>query len=308
MSFRLSDRPDVIKTRFGLPHPQWDQVAAIAGALEDWSDAEFIADWLGMLAEALGADYRSLGGPDLAIVAARDQPDLERFHAECRRRLARIRGMLLPPDYEPEHPDVLIEFADQNRYYDYISASYSSGRHTTSVGIHIRTFIPHVVINHQPGWSRSSTITHELVHQVLSGLDSPRWLEEGLAEYISQMLQGWDWFSLTREDVASHAALWNEIGLQGFWTGHTFGGPDDRSKLSYQLAEILVRLIISDQPRQLREFVRRAKAADAGQQAAIEVLGKTLIELAAQFLGQGNWEHKRESRASELRLRRRRFR
>jgi hypothetical protein len=61
-------------------------------------------------------------------------------------------------------------------------------------------------------------------------------------------------------------------------------------ELSYHLAEILTRNIHAGHARSFIEFVKRADWHDAGDAAAREVLGRGLDVVAAEFLGQGNWQ------------------
>ena len=127
------------------------------------------------------------------------------------------------------------------------------------------------------------------MHDTLFGLDAPLWLEEGVAQYLPQiMLQAYT-FTLDREMAQRHERLWGRMGLQSFWSGRSFSIPDERSELSYHLAELLVRNLTADHPRRFRSFLADARAADAGDAAARSRLRRPLEHIARQFLGEGAW-------------------
>jgi hypothetical protein len=87
--------------------------------------------------------------------------------------------------------------------------------------------------------------------------------------------------------VQRHKTCWKSEGLQVFWTGDSFDGALE--ELSYHLAEVFARNILAAHRGSFIEFLSRAEWRDAGDAAAREVLGCNLGEIAAQFLGPGNW-------------------
>ena len=89
--------------------------------------------------------------------------------------------------------------------------------------------------------------------------------------------------------------------MQEFWTGSGFRAPGDLQKYTYQLAEILLRLLVTDfgsrwfgfdnsRVRQLVDFLHAADADDFGAAAAEEHLGLTLSQIVEKSLGPGDWE------------------
>ncbi len=60
---------------------------------------------------------------------------------------------------------------------------------------------------------------------------------------------------------------------------------DEISELAYELALTFVRNIISDAGDKAAEFVRQANYADAGEAAAQQVLGCSIVDFVDDFLG-----------------------
>jgi tetratricopeptide (TPR) repeat protein len=132
---------------------------------------------------------------------------------------------------------------------------------------------------------------HEITHACLAHLTLPLWLEEGATQLAEEAgLANWARFQLDAETAKGMRDYWHENELSNFWWGKGFFLTDDAQMPSYQLAQVLFHLLLSDHRRQLPDFVRHAHAADAGDSSAREHLGKSVGDLAAQFLGSGSWE------------------
>ena len=81
-----------------------------------------------------------------------------------------------------------------------------------------------------------------------------------------------------------------EHGLTDFWSGESFFAADERQKASYQLSEVLTRLILDGRnASRFGEFVGAAERADGGEGAALSVLGYSLNDAVSKFLGPGRW-------------------
>jgi hypothetical protein len=124
----------------------------------------------------------------------------------------------------------------------------------------------------------------------------PQWLEEGLAQVFEHDMTGRHLLEVDEEMAARHKRYWGRHGLAAFWSGEAFSRPGKVQELSYQLAEVLVRLLLEDarpgwfgQRKKARQrlmtFLATAAAADWGEAAARDSLGQGLVELAARFLG-----------------------
>jgi hypothetical protein len=103
--------------------------------------------------------------------------------------------------------------------------------------------------------------------------------------------------------VDRHARHWTHESIQTFWAGTSWYIPEESNELSYSLAEILLRLP-TEEGLALVEFIKHADWRDAGQDAALNFLGKDLGDLAGQFLGPGCWRPERKAIAELLDARR----
>jgi hypothetical protein len=180
-------------------------------------------------------------------------------------------------------------------YYAHIGDYYADGDYGGSSGIHFRGTYDHIAIVQTPRIEIYPALAHEMTHAVLSHLQMPIWLEEGLTQVFEHDL-GNKPFHLEPEEVGKQKQFWRQEGLDQFWSGTGFSSPGDVQKYSYQLAEILMRLLLMDhQPRwfgfdqsptrTLMNFLRSAHRDDHGAAAAREVLGLSLAEIAAKTLG-----------------------
>jgi tetratricopeptide (TPR) repeat protein len=94
---------------------------------------------------------------------------------------------------------------------------------------------------------------------------------------------------MTDEELLDLRRFWRKEGLSDFWWGRGFFRPDEGQRHSYELSRVLFQLLLSDYQGKFREFFAQARAADAGESAARSALGMELGDLAAKFLGQGDW-------------------
>ena len=291
----------------GLPRPQWDVIAA---ELERRSPPEEQAaawvdvaqQWLEALGEALGGGYAVEESEHFLLLA----PEVELlprallcFAEECRRGLLGI----LPgvADLHSPGKQVVIVLPNADDYYQYVSAFYGEGHYGGSVGLHIRDGYPHIALCGPELGTLEITLAHEMTHASLVHLDSPQWLEEGMAQLFEHdMSRGRAPFSLDGATARRHRRHWSREGLDAFWSGEGFARPGKVQNLSYQLAEILLRLLAEEHrprwfgfsrqgPRRLLAFFQEAKAGDAGLAAAEKHLTISLADLAARFLGPGDW-------------------
>jgi hypothetical protein len=195
---------------------------------------------------------------------------------------------------------VVMVLRNQDDYYRYISLYFPEGEHGGSAGVHIREGYPHVALHGKQMWALENTLAHELTHVSLHHLSMPQWLEEGLAQMFEHDMTGRSLLEVDAEMAGRHKQYWGKHGLCPFWRGEGFSRPGKVQELSYQLAEILVRLLVAEsRPRWfgwVREPQRRffaflggANVSDCGEAACREHLGFGLSDLAVKFLGPGSW-------------------
>ena len=136
-------------------------------------------------------------------------------------------------------------------------------------------------------------LVHELAHNLTCHLPQPTWLGEALAMFFECDIVGGTQRTLA-DLVEKHREFWNAETIQRFWRGDSFWALEGHD-VSYSLADTLFRLIRTDiqpSPESFQRFVLAADWNDAGDAAARDYLGISLENLAATFLGPGDWRPK----------------
>jgi hypothetical protein len=256
---------------------------------------------LAELGPALGGGYETLESDHFIVLApeadATGRPVL-RIAERCRAALSSVLGGVA--NFEERGKGVVLVLRTRDDYYRYISLYFPEGEYGGSAGIHVRDGYPHVVLYGKEPWMLEPTVAHELTHVSLYHLSMPQWLEEGLAQMFEHDVTGSSPLDVDAEMARRQKRYWARCGLDGFWHGEAFSRRGRVQELSYQLAEILVRLLVEEgRPRSLgraREpqrrlfaFLREASISDCGEAACREHLGFALSDLAARFLGPGSW-------------------
>ena len=290
----------------GLPRPKWDLI-------ESWVETNCAPDarrdtwiavekqWLAELGPALGDGYEVIESDNFMVLTG--QADeiggyLLPFAERCRAVLLSALGGVA--DFAGLGKQLVVALRDPEHYYRYISQYYPEGVHGGSAGIHLREGYPHVALHGGHLLGMQNTLAHELTHVSLLHLSMPQWLEEGLAQMFEHNMTGRSQLQVDDRMAGQHKRYWRKHGLDEFWRGEGFSRAGKVQGLSYQLAEILVRLLVEEcQPRwfgwvrepQLRffAFLRGASMSDCGEAACQEHLRFGLSDVAARFLGPGSW-------------------
>jgi hypothetical protein len=298
--FAAPDRDDWFDVADGFPRPNWPEIARWVGAnvpdaglADAWHDAA--RNWLGRLQQRLGADYRRAETRNFLVLAPFDDSRMERatrfleaIHPQVRHALAGI----VAPAVTAKH--AVIVFDDRDQYLAYIAHFYADGgEHGMSGGIFIRDGYPHFALTVLHTGLPEAVFTHELIHACLAGLSLPLWLEEGITLSVEHAFIGSSPLVVDRDIYLQHRQFWNCRTIQEFWSGRSFHRADDGQMLSYNLAQVLVHKLATARDiarEQLQAFLAASDAADAGQAAALRHLDLSLGDLAASFLGPGQWE------------------
>ena len=196
---------------------------------------------------------------------------------------------------------VVIVLNGTEKYYNYVAHRTPEGLQGTSAGMQIRTGYPHIAMNAGLQEQSASILAHETLHTALMHLTLPQWVEEGLAMMFQHDMSACGLLQLDQEMANEHKKYWRKHSLDSFWRGDGFHRAGKVQKLSYQLAEILMRLLVEEhRPRwfsfskerqkKLFQFLRFAEVVDCGAESAQSHLGMTLSEIAGKFLGPGEWE------------------
>ena len=280
-----------------LPRMNWETIRAWVEKHVKESDrpqawADIVDQWLGLLNEALGNQYQTANGDQVILFAPAGYEHVESMLDQAETGLAAIAyalGSMASENRLGKLPVLLL--ADVDTYTRYTWPYYPEGQYTRSAGVCIREGYVHIALYASAPHSVERTMIHEITHACLAHLTLPLWLEEGATQLAEEAgLANWARFQLDAETAKGMRDYWHENELSNFWWGKGFFLTDDAQMPSYQLAQVLFHLLLSDHRRQLPDFVRHAHAADAGDSSAREHLGKSVGDLAAQFLGPGSWE------------------
>ena len=237
----------------------------------------------------------------VACLCVDPRSDALTFLERARKTILGVLGdRIAPRDTVGKH--LVLRFRTEEEYLCYVEHRLPDGERATSGGmcifgdyVHIATFEPPVLgmMNH--------VLMHELAHNLTCHLPQPTWLREGLAMFFESDISGGNVRALDRDFIKEHRAFWNPGTIQRFWKGESFSSVEGQH-VSYSLADTLFRLIRSDVRPAMdasQRFLLAAAWNDAGDSAARNYLGVGLDELAALFLGPGDWRPKPETWSAE---------
>ncbi len=286
------------KTAEGFSRPNWEMVHEYIKATVPQNDLSaawnYVAiKWLEELAADLGGNARVCQSDQFYCLSDLDDGTTRSIMAYAESVVVTIRGYLRMTAWSGYHgKHVLLLFSDPDDYYAYISHFDRDGKHILSGGVFIRRGFAHIALPYTDTLDAQHVLVHELAHNLLCHLRIPLWLNEGLAVVIEDQVTRRG-LIMDGELADRHRSYWNEMNIQGFWAGTTFDIPGEDSELSYSLAEVLVSLLSAKGA--FDEFIKAADWRDAGQDAAINILGQGLDEFAGGFLGPGNWRPRRKA-------------
>jgi hypothetical protein len=291
----------------GFSRPDWPQLRkqiaerfVEADQPQVW--LQIARQWITQLCEDLGGDYACYESDRFLLLSAETDEISQSFLETAEQALAQLWSKLNGVARQwSDGKSVILAFHEKDDYYSYISYFYAEGRHNLSRGVFVKQGYAHLAVFCGDVISEArSTIIHELTHNCLGHLPIPLWLNEGICQRMQRHnLPRRRAIVLDHDLAAEHRAWWNETNIQDFWAGKSFGQPGEPSKLSYSLGEILAIVLSDDWPRFL-EFVAQADFRDAGQDAAINILGRPLEDAVVGFLGPGNWRPSRKAIAERM--------
>ena len=161
-----------------LPHPDWRKVYEwIDGFDDERREQAFLAcerAWLGMLARALGPDYRVFESRHALVLSSRPKNEAEAALAFVDGARRRVRRLLEELAGEETGKEVLLAFADRESYSRY--ASYYCPKldeSLVSAGMFLHAEREHFIVCGEQMWKIEPTIVHELTHAQLSHLKLP---------------------------------------------------------------------------------------------------------------------------------------
>jgi hypothetical protein len=260
-----------------------------------WDEA--VHQWMIRLRSDLGGDYQISESRRFFLLAPLDDEKRTKILEFSERTLTQIRERLQSAAWNPEHgKHVVLLFAEEDDYYQYISYFYHEGAWSKNGGCLIHKDYAHIAVPYDPLALRQ-TLAHELTHNCVVHLRLPRWLNEGLAKTFEHMVASRFRPLLDHDLRERHLAFWNEQNIQEFWAGVSWRKAGDSNELSYNLAEIMLQLL-SERQGDWGAFVKQADWRDAGQTAALQCLDTDLGAVMGTFLGPGDWRPRRKAMVS----------
>jgi len=252
---------------------------------------ELGAQWLVLIGKDLGEHYKLYESDHLLLMSG--QPNVTRTLATIGDaayiRLERIIGRLAADRELGKH--AVVVFDTMEAYFDYVSYFHPDreGAYGMSAGMHIGRGYGHTILNGKLQ-TIDRTLVHELAHHMVSHRSLPLWLNEGIAQFVEDLVPGYRSPLVDHRQVRLHRRYWTWFGINHFWAGHSFKSVPSQ-RLSYQLSDILFRNLVSHPLRRkrLHEFIATAHPGDAGATACMECFGCPLAALVEEFLGRGEW-------------------
>lgn len=300
MSAQLPDRQEFFTEDGGFERANWEAIAQwierVFPAAEQsaaWTTAARM--WLTRVQRRLGEDFHIAETPHFLLLSALDERRTNLttdFLEHALRAIRRRLGDLTLTDVEGKI--VCIVLRDHATYSAYVSHFYpEAGESPVSGGMFIHRGYGHIVLPSDEVQTLRDALVHELAHSAVVHLPLPLWLNEGVAMLLEEAVNEGSRYALDRELAARHRTYWNAKTIQQFWSGASWQVIEEGNELSYSLAQILMRIFYEDVqpgPEKFRAFVGTASYEDGGQAAMRQHFDVSLGELAAVFLGDGDWE------------------
>lgn len=270
----------------GFPRPQWEVIGREIAIQMELVYGGVARQWLELLRDSLDENYHITETTDFLFLSACTESVATKRAEWCESSLAAILDTLgAAVECSGQGKHVVMQFATQKSYYDYICYFDSDGEYPTTGGMYIPEGHGHIVL--PPIWDEcvQTTIIHEMTHLCLRHLEYlPAWLNEGLAKMMEQLV-----WRASPPDGLTDREYWVKSSLQGFWSGESFYDVDGQGP-SYPLALYITQWIFRKHRQQFIDFVIDADWRDAGQGSLQHYCGVTLGQVVEQILGDGNWD------------------
>ena len=305
MKDSLSQIQDAIDVRDGLPRPKWDVISAWVDANIDPSSldeswTQIARDWLTRLSESLPRGYALHESPEFLLLAADEAIGQRVLNSSQRARRIILESLDGVASDQGFGKHVVLLFADTENYYDYVTDFYpDEGEFGLSGGMFLNIGYGHFAICPAYDDNYERVIAHELNHALLRHLPLPLWLDEGVTQVMEDVVMDSSYFTVDHQILRRHRDYWTSETIDAFWSGESFYCSDEGQELSYHLAEVLFRNLMSDFPKAVNDILNNADFTDAGNAAFLASCNVSLVDRIAQFLGDGNWAPRDNYFASE---------
>jgi hypothetical protein len=279
-----------------------------------WSESALL--WVSKLRDGLGGGYAVFQSRQTILLCDQSVEAAQWLLDYAGRAALIIKEQLGPTAWRGAFGrDAVLVFSEEDDYYQYVAHHMPDGVNPASGGMCIPSGYTHIALPWTDQFNVANVVIHELTHDCLAHLPIPVWLNEGVAvsleraigppprplgqsnqEAISAAAYDWRAPVMWDELAERHFAFWNEENIQYFWAGISFDILGDSNELSYSLAQVFVKLLSERGDGQaFRAFLEAAVQDDAGQTAAMDILGADLGDIAGTFLGEGNWRPQRKA-------------
>ncbi len=315
--------PRAIEIVGGFPRADWAIIAAqvekeiiqrTGGRAGPVSERDFITStvdcqrqWMRRMQRHLGGEYRVHEFQGVLYLTEQPEREASQLAEFIEHGLMIIDDCLEAASAKKRFGKLLtIGFTDDDDYADYIGHTYPDRSHTMKnatrmagaswgqmrQGRDLRGLAGTQLIIEQPKRRELRAIAHELSHIGLEHLSLPAWLSEGTAEVLLRMVMVEPPLKLTPASWGQHQSYWNYRGLGEFWKGDWVDHPGEETRLSSELAELIVRAMNKTDESRFNYFLLNAQPADVGRGAAEKWLGNPLNHFAGMVLGEGPWADK----------------
>jgi hypothetical protein len=287
-NFSLDSIPGALTEADQLPQVDWalvrQRIAATKEAPHDdlWRMA--LRQWLEALGKAFGRFYRVWESQHFVVLCASPDPKSVLDYCELARTQA-ISVLGDPAASPPSRLPVLV-LAPEMDFFRYLRR-YREGPLSEIFGACIRGDLTHIVLRGRE--QLRLKVLHELVHAYFPARQPPRWLDEGIAQYLAAAIAYHQHPTPEARLNQEQRLIWHER-IQQFWSGAAFYAPERTLRVgAYALSWLIVRSMIRLSLPQLRDFAFAASAEDAGDRACLAVYGFGLETWASRILGDGQW-------------------
>ncbi len=282
-----------------FPRPDWERVWEWVQKNvkeEEWESlfTQFAIEWLSEIKKVSDLKLEVYESDNFIFLLPEDKKAANRFAIFSEKALTVISEGL--PDIARKTgygKFVCINFSHFETYYDYISYFFTEGEFGATGGLFIEAGYRHFILNEHLSYELDKTLVHELTHALMKNCTLPLWLEEGVTQMMEDAVFGYsnNYYGISREGLESHINYWGQEGLYSFWIGDSFFCSDEGQGLSYSLALILTQNLLSRGRQKFLRLLQEVKFSDLGSSAILEIYGLELSDLAADFLGEGEWDY-----------------
>jgi len=285
--------------KLGFPMPAWDKLAKEVESRHAPEELDGVwsgiaRHWMERIRAKLPDGYLIRESPKFMLLSRADETraaEVLRFLEEVDVTIRDAIPALLPETRYGKCP--VLVFSNDQLFYEYVSEYLSEdGEFGFMGGVFLNCGYGHFAMPSSDLAQYAAVFSHELCHSYLSHLALPPWLDEAITAGVEDSVAGTSRYSLDAYTIRRHQEFWTEDSIPEFWSGDSFHRPDEGKELSYHLSKFILRLLYSggNTPREaMEEFFLAARREDAGQAAALEVLGISLGDCVASLLGEGNW-------------------